>query len=272
MDDVKVNVFNALHGNRLSSLTDQLPDEFDYFYVGLYGSQNYDLDNENSDVDAKAIVVPSFDELIEFKGKSKSFSFEDGILDVKDVRLMFEQFLKMNINFLEILFTDDFVYNTFYEGEVLELRDMAEDIAASNKVRLLRSNLGMMRSKFNSVFMISSSNADEVVLYGYSPKDAASVLRVGEFLFSYLDRGLSFKEALSIKSSEKESLIRKVREGSVDRNFVFQVYEEEMAKVNKFASIFTSSYEEKQNYEVASHLKDLERRIIEKALRRDILS
>lgn len=90
MEDVKVSVFNALHGSRLSSLTDQLPGEFDYFYIGLYGSQNYNLDNKNSDVDAKAIVVPSFDELIRFKGESKSFSFGDGILDVKDVRLMFE--------------------------------------------------------------------------------------------------------------------------------------------------------------------------------------
>lgn len=272
MEDIKVNVFNALHGSRLSSLTDKLPDGYDYFYIGLYGSQNYNLDNKNSDVDAKAIVVPSFDELIRFKGESKSFSFGDGILDVKDVRLMFEQFLKMNVNFLEILFTDDFVYNTFYEEEVLELRDMAEDITASDKMRLLRSNLGMMRSKSDSAFMVSSSNAEDIARYGYSPKDAASVLRIGEFLFSYLDRGLSFKEALSIQSSEKEELIRRVREGSLDRKFVFQVYEEEMTEVSKFASKFTSSHKEKQNHELALSLEDLERRIIKKALRRDILS
>lgn len=160
----------------------------------------------------------------------------------------------------------------FYEREVLGLRDMAEDIASSNKVRLLHSNLGMMRSKFDSAFMVTSSNAEDIARYGYSPKDAASVLRIGEFLFSYLDRGLSFKEALSIGSSEKEELIRKVREGSLDRKFVFQIYEEEMAEVSKFASKFTSSRKEKQNHELALRLEDFERRIIKKALGRDILS
>lgn len=271
MENVKVNVFNALNGSRLSGLTDKLPDGYDYFYIGLYGSQNYNLDNENSDVDAKAIVVPSFNDLLKFQGESKEFSFGDGLLDVKDVRLMFEQFLKMNLNFLEILFTDDFVYNTFYEKEVLELRDMAEDIAASDKMRLLRSNLGMMRSKFNSAFMVTSSNAEDIARYGYSPKDAASVFRVGEFLLSYLDRGLPFKEAMSVRSSEKEELIRRVREGSLDRKFVFSAYEAEIAEVNKFASKFTSSYAEKQNTEVVNRLEDLKRRIVKKGVREDIL-
>lgn len=196
--------------------------------LGFTGSQNYNLDNENSDVDAKAIVVSSFNDLLKFQGESKEFSFGDGLLDVKDVRLMFEQFLKMNLNFLEILFTDDFVYNTFYEKEVLELRDMAEDIAAS-------------------------------------------VFRVGEFLLSYLDRGLPFKEAMSVRSSEKEELIRRVREGSLDRKFVFSAYEAEIAEVNKFASKFTSSYAEKQNTEVVNRLEDLKRRIVKKGVREDIL-
>lgn len=37
MENVKVNVFNALNGSRLSGLTDKLPDGYDYFYIGLYG-------------------------------------------------------------------------------------------------------------------------------------------------------------------------------------------------------------------------------------------
>ena len=32
---------------------------YNVIYVGLYGSQNYNLDDEESDIDAKAIIVPT---------------------------------------------------------------------------------------------------------------------------------------------------------------------------------------------------------------------
>ena len=48
----------------LKTLEKNLPEKYNYMYMGLYGSQNYNLDTEDSDIDAKAIVVPSLGDLI----------------------------------------------------------------------------------------------------------------------------------------------------------------------------------------------------------------
>lgn len=46
-------------------------DGYRVLYIGLYGSNNYGVDDEYSDVDAKVIVLPSLDDIV-FK-KTVSF-------------------------------------------------------------------------------------------------------------------------------------------------------------------------------------------------------
>ena len=88
--------------------------------VGVYlqGSQNYGLsyyldEDHHSDVDTKAIVLPHFEDVVESRNwVSYTHVLEDNShCDVKDVRLMFDCFKKMNINFLEIVFTDFYYIN-----------------------------------------------------------------------------------------------------------------------------------------------------------------
>ena len=78
-------------------------------WVGLFlqGSQNYKLDYESSDIDTKAIVLPSFsDFVLTHKPVSTTHVMEnDEHVDFKDIRLMFECIRKQNVNFIEILFT-----------------------------------------------------------------------------------------------------------------------------------------------------------------------
>ena len=71
-------------------------------FIGLYGSQNYLLDTEDSDHDFKAVVVPTLDDLVRnTKPVSFSVSLSDGALcDVKDIRLMVDQWKKAAPNFL----------------------------------------------------------------------------------------------------------------------------------------------------------------------------
>ena len=38
-----------------------------FVFCGLYGSQSYNLDTENSDVDTKAIILPTIEEYILMK-------------------------------------------------------------------------------------------------------------------------------------------------------------------------------------------------------------
>lgn len=84
--------------------------------VFLYGSQNYDLDTENSDVDTKAIYIPTFEEVVFNKPVSVKYDLPNGeCCEIKDIREIIKNFKKQNINFIEILFTDYFVLNPRYE-------------------------------------------------------------------------------------------------------------------------------------------------------------
>ena len=97
-----------------------IKDKYDVVYLGLQGSQNYGLDvydtDYKSDVDTKAIILPSFKDIVYNRQPvSKTIVLEnDEHIDVKDIRVMFENFKKQNINFLEILFTDFYVINEEY--------------------------------------------------------------------------------------------------------------------------------------------------------------
>ena len=76
-------------------------------WVGLFlqGSQNYNLDYEGSDIDTKAIMLPSFsDFVLNAKPLSTTHIMENNEhVDFKDIRLMFDCIKKQNVNFVEIL-------------------------------------------------------------------------------------------------------------------------------------------------------------------------
>lgn len=60
--------------------------------VFLYGSQNYELDYSGSDVDSKAIILPTLNDIV-FNRQPVSTTLDMGngcLCDVKDIRKMFE--------------------------------------------------------------------------------------------------------------------------------------------------------------------------------------
>lgn len=114
------------------------------FYCGLYGSQNYLIANENSDTDSKTLVIPSLKEAVLKKEMiSVEHDFNSGLTLIQDIRKSFDSMLKMNINFLEILYTDYWVANTLFLDEVYYLRENADLIANSNPLRLMQCTFGM---------------------------------------------------------------------------------------------------------------------------------
>lgn len=85
--------------------------------VFLYGSQNYNLDTPESDVDTKAIIIPTFQDLCHSTPVSREIHFDnEEHCEVKDIREIVKMFKKQNINFLEILYTKYCWVNPKYEA------------------------------------------------------------------------------------------------------------------------------------------------------------
>ena len=112
------------------------------FITLLQGSQNYNLNDENSDVDTKTIVIPTWRKMVLDKQPlSTTLEMPDSShVDIKDAREMIACYKKQNVNFVETLFTQYNWINPFYfdmwKNTFLEKR---EDIANYDKDKMVKS-------------------------------------------------------------------------------------------------------------------------------------
>lgn len=86
--------------------------------VFAYGSMNYNFFKfGESDVDSKLIIIPSFEDMcLKQEWLSKELHFEGEHIEVKDIRELKNMFIKQNINYLEILYTNYFILNPRFEA------------------------------------------------------------------------------------------------------------------------------------------------------------
>lgn len=156
--------------------------------VFLYGSQNYGLDNQFSDVDTKAIVLPTISDIIfGTKPCSKTMDMGNGNLcDVKDIRIMFDNYKKQNINYIETLFTNYKIINHSYADYIQPLLDNRNAIATYNNYALLNCISDMIKNKAKNLYVDRPSSKYDIRNYGYSLKDLHHMFRLQEFLLRYL--------------------------------------------------------------------------------------
>lgn len=182
--------------------------------VFLQGSQNYDLDYEGSDIDTKAILLPSFSDFL-FNKKQVSTTIElppsNEHLDIKDIRLMFENFKKQNINFIEILFTKYKYMNPKYEKLFQPMFDNAEKIARYDQYKTLNSIAGMSMEKFKAMEHPYPTLIHKIEKFGYDPKQLHHILRLRDFIDKYV-RGCDYKDCM--EATDKNYLV-KVKSGEI---------------------------------------------------------
>lgn len=161
-----------------------------YEVVGVFlqGSQNYNLDTENSDIDTRAIVVPKIEDVILNKSPvSKTKILPDNShLDVKDIRLMFECYKKQNINFIESLFTKYCIINPKYDNAFKPILENAERIAHYNNYAAIKCIMGNMANKRKDLEKRFPTKEAIVDKYGYDPKQLHHLIRYNEFLKRYI--------------------------------------------------------------------------------------
>lgn len=179
------------------TIDERLKDDFDYVSslgynvlgVFLQGSQNYNLAYEGSDIDTKAILVPSFEDFVlNRKPVSTTLIREDNShIDLKDIRLMHECFRKQNINFIEILFTKYKYLNPDYKALYQPMFDNNELIAHYNNYAAVNCIAGMVYEKHKAMEHPYPSLKDKIEKYHYDNKQLHHIVRCEEFLIRYID-------------------------------------------------------------------------------------
>ena len=197
MEDQKYQRIMARIDDHLSAVKAQYRDR--WVGIFLYGSQNYGLDDEHSDIDTKAIVLPSFSSFVSnAKPVSTTHVMENNEhVDIKDIRIMFDCIRKQNINFLEILFTRFCIINPVYADLFQPVLDSREEIARYNNYAGMNCIMGMAYEKQKAMEHKYPSTADKIAKYGYDPKQLHHILRLWWFMQSYV-KGLAYADCLTV--------------------------------------------------------------------------
>lgn len=195
--------------NREERIMQRVQEHYDYLqqkgyeivFLALQGSQNYGLDvydeNYMSDIDTKAVVLPSFEDFVYNKQPvSKTVVLENNEhIDVKDVREMFETYKKQNVNYIETLFSKFRIVNDKYKDIVQILFDNAEEIAHINFNQALRCMAGMSKEKLKALTHPYPTIVDKIEKYGYDPKQLHHICRMNDFIKKYA-KGMPYKDCL----------------------------------------------------------------------------
>lgn len=210
--------------------------------VFLAGSQNYGLEYEYSDVDSKAMLLPSLDDII-FNNQPISTTHiraNNEHIDFKDARLMIQCFYKQNINYLEILFTDFFIVNPKYIEYIDFLRKNAELVAHYDPKKAVCAMGGVARTKYSD--MTKDTPAKHLVYQkkGYDPKELSHLIRIEDFLQRYIE-GESFRGCLHPKNRD---YILSVKRGIFSLEDATRVAEKTYANIQRIVDEYVANYQE----------------------------
>lgn len=181
------NINAALNEHRKKVLSEYA--ESDLLGVFLFGSQNYHVETENSDVNTIAIIIPTVQDMcLNDKPLSRDLELPNNEhCVVKDIRLIVDMFSKQNTNFLEILFTEyKWINPKFEELWTKYFVNNRERIAHMNPRRMIKSMIGQ---SLNS--------------YDRSSKGFATAIRLTAMFGAYIG-GVSYAECLNMKNYSNE--------------------------------------------------------------------
>ena len=228
MDDRYDEIYLRLEGH-LNDAT-KLVDEDHLVGIFLCGSQNYNLDTPQSDVDTKAIILPSFSDFA-FAAEPRSWTHireNDEHIELKDLRSMFHIIRKQNINFVEILFTNYFYVNPDYAKEWKRLLQIRERIARYNPWLAIKTMQGHAHEKLSKMQKVTPARKAAIDTFGYDPKQLHHILRLEEFMERYLN-GVDYARCLF---SEKVEYLIKIKSGWFKAEDAMEIGKRSLANID----------------------------------------
>ena len=191
---------------------------YNVVYIGYYGAHNYNLADEKSDYDFKAIIIPTLTQLIKREVISLTLEFSFGNIDVKDLITFTSNIGKGNFSYIESLTTP------YYIDKGKELLDISiREFFKNAKVNYM-SMVGAIKEKRKALTHEYPSKHEEFEKYYCDPKQFLQAIRLYDILRDrsyspsnynlaykvYADEGVQFEllEFESESSSRKYEFTR----------------------------------------------------------------
>ena len=199
--------------NREEKIMQRVQEHYDYLQslgyevvcVCLQGSQNYGLDEYSdeymSDIDTKVIVLPPLDDFIAAAPPVSTVVIMDNNehAEVKDIRVMFDMFKKVNISYIELLFTEFKIINPEWAEFIEPLFANRELISKYNRNQFLRCIAGMAMEKRKALCHPYPNLIEKIEKYGYDGKQLHHCVRLYNFIERFVN-GESLDTCYKVKA------------------------------------------------------------------------
>ena len=224
---------------------------YNVYYIGLYGSQNYGIDTEASDLDFKAIILPSLRMLVDnSKELSKVYEFTWWQVEVKDIRNYVDSCVKVNVNFLEILSTS--YYWASDESSACQFRNFFVPLLDEQGIIYLRACKGMIEQKRHALRHPYPSKIKVLEEFGYDPKQLCHIVRLTFLMERYVKWDYSFIHTWK----EKEYLID-LKKGIVQDKDVDSIVERNLSISDSIINKYTKLPQFGAKYSLIQFSRDL---------------
>lgn len=236
------------------------------------------MEDEESDIDTKLLVIPSLEEIVLNKQPVSTTHIldNDEHMDAKDIRLYWQTMRKGNLNFVELMFARVQIVNPMYQDiwdKVLALR---EDIAYMNPRVAMKAMMGMINEKYFALTHRYPSRVEIIDKFGgYDPKQLSHLVRVYYFLEGYVTKQYTYQDLLVMENNHfKRVLVTHIkRQGVADLETAQDI-------ANKFktkAEILYHLYEDegifdgKENPETLAAMNDVLTEFIKRSIKREVM-
>lgn len=191
--DIKIKSMNKINLEWAKKYIESL--WYEVCYIWIYGSQNYWLDlytsEYQSDIDYKAILVPSLRQLVNnSQPVSTTLEFEGWQIDLKDIRVFMDTLVKCNPAYIEILYTDFCIYDKELFWPIISLKD---DLINEMWIFLLKACYWMTLEKQKALCHPYPTIKDKIDKFWYDPKQLHHIYRLRLFMISFLQWKLEWK-------------------------------------------------------------------------------
>ena len=191
---------------------------YNVFCVALTGSQNYGLAYEKSDIDTKAIVVPSFKDMVmNKKPVSETIVLPTNEhIDVKDVRLYIDLLKRDSPQWLETVFTPWNYISVRYKKYWDILESVKHILIRSDEKKFYNVCKGRIMQKVKDMTHIRPGNEYDMAHFGYDTKCCYHIHRFAELAQRYHDYPqMIYSQVLW---SEQRDYIMKIKRGQVPKD------------------------------------------------------
>lgn len=243
------------------------------FFLALQGSQNYNLQYAESDVDSKAVVIPTLSDIILNKPPVSTTHICDNgeHIDLKDIRLMFQCFWKQNINFLEILFSPFVIVNPLYETEFHQLRANREWIACYNNYAFVNCLYGMAEEKFHALKHPYPTIKWKIDKWGYDGKQAHHIFRLENFFTARLN-GEDFENCLTANSVYYNEFLLRVKQNYYSLEEIEPMLLKSREKIKSLKEEYLATHEVEVDHNTRRVVEEILYEVVSKSIKKEIES